>query len=195
VDRDPAGRAAQGVPLYHEIFLPVGSPETAARVADPGASKVDEGLARYLPVGTLGDSERMWRHSVQGSLEGFPLLDIKPRPDAPDTPGWRDWLDAYPHERTSPERGVQYALVRNALEGVKSGAGLLVCGLSCVIDAIDQGNVSLPFLARENLRAKHPYRMKMRDATRVRPQLARFADWLAAEAAGTKATMDSLTAK
>jgi hypothetical protein len=72
---------------------------------------------------------------------------------------------------------------------------LLVCGLSCVIDAIDQGDVSLPFSARENLRAKHPYRMKMRDATRVRPQLARLADWLAAEAAGTKATMDSLTAK
>ena len=193
VDRDPAGRAADGVPLYHEVFLPVGSPENAARIADPNAVGLDDSRARYLPIGTLGDSERMWRHSVRGSLEGFPLLHIKPRPDAPDTPGWSDWLAASQHERTSPERGVQYALARNALEAVKSNAGLLVCGLSCVVDAIERGALSLPFPAKESLRSKHPYRMKIREAASARSQLARFADWLADETARTKAVMENLT--
>ena len=192
VDRDPAGRAAGGDVLYQEIFLPVGSPENAARIADPDATRTDAGRAQYLPLGTLADSDRTWRHSVRGSLEGFPLLHIKPRPDAPDTPGWTDWMDAYAHERTAPERGVQYALVRNALDGVRSSAGLLVCGLSCVIDALDQGTLSLPFPASESLAAQHPYRVKIRDQARARAPVLRFADWLRAQTSRTQAQMEAL---
>ena len=130
VDRDPGGRAAGGAVLYHEVFLPVGSPENAARIAEPDLTRTGGGGPRYLPVGTLGERDRMWQHSEGGSLEGFPLLHIKPRSDAPDTPGRTEWLATHPRGRTAPERGVHYALVRNALDGVKSNAGLLVCGLS-----------------------------------------------------------------
>lgn len=189
VDRDPDGRTAGGETLYSEVFLPVGSPENAARISKPYATKADDGRAQYLPVGKLGDRERMWRHSEEGSLEGFPLLHIKPRPDAPDTPGWTDWLAAYPHDRTSPERGVRYALVRNAIEGVKSDAGLLVCGLSCILDALKQGTMSLPFPARESLVASHPYRIKFRTEAATRIQVARFAQWLSSEVAKTKVQM------
>ncbi|WP_412508346.1 LysR family transcriptional regulator [Roseovarius sp. SYSU LYC5161] len=143
VDRDPGGRAADGAVLYHEAFLPVGSPENAARIAEPDLTRAGDGGPRYLPVGTLGDRDRMWQHSEGGSLEGFPLLHIKPRSDAPDTPGWAEWLAAHPHGRTAPERAVNYALVRNALDSVKSDAGLLVCGLSCVLDALEAGSLSL----------------------------------------------------
>ena len=195
VDRDPAGRAGGGVPLYAEVFLPVGSKETTARLADPYVTKAVDGPVQYLPVGTLYDKERLWRHSRAGSLEGFPLLHIKPRPDAPDTPGWKDWLDIYAHERTSPERGVQYAHVRHALEGVKSNAGYLICGLSCLLDFLSQGTLALPFPARESLVATHPYRMHIRPEARQRPQVARFADWLAAEAAVTKEVMRNLVAE
>ncbi len=192
IDRDPEGRARDGEPIYAEIFLPVGSPENAARISDPYAIKADDGTPRYLPVGTIGDTERMWRHSQQGSLEGFPLLHIKPRPDAPDTPDWADWLAEFPYERTSPERGMKYALVRDALEGVKSNAGLLVCGLSCVIDNLERGALSLPFPGHECLRARHPYRLKARTEATTRPQVRRFIDWLFAEAAATKARMDAV---
>lgn len=192
IDRNPQGRAAQGEPIYTEVFLPVGSPENAARISDPYAIKADDGTPRYLPVGTLSDTERNWRHSQQGSLEGFPLLHIKPRPDAPETPGWADWLAAFPHERTSPERGVQYALVRNALEGVKSNAGLLVCGLSCVLDDLKSGALSLPFPGTECLVAAHPYRLAARHEAMSRPQVRRFVDWLRSEAAVTRAEMAAL---
>ena len=189
IDRDPDGRASTGEPIYTEIFLPVGSPENAARISDPFSMKADDGMPRYLPVGTLSNKERLWRHSQQGSLEGFPLLHIKPRSDAPDTPGWADWLAAFPYERTSPERGVQYGLVRNALEGVKSNAGLLVCGLSCVLDDLKKGELSLPFPGKDCLRAQHPYRLAARPEARSRPQARRFIDWLHAEAANTKDEM------
>lgn len=189
VDRNPEGRAATGEVLYSEVFLPVGSPETAARIANPFLTGANDGVARYLPVGTLSDQEQMWRHSREGSLEGFPLLHLKPRPDAPDTPTWTDWLARYPYERTAPERGVQYALVRNALEAVRSDVGLLVCGLSCILSDLDDGRCSLPFPVEESLQAAHPYRFKVRPGLDARPQMARFIDWLVSEAAQTRARL------
>lgn len=138
-------------------------------------------------MGTLSTNQGTWRHSEVGSLEGFPLLHISPRPDAPDTPSWSDWLAVYPYERTSPDRGVKYALVRNALEGVKSDAGLLVCGLSCILDGLETRTLSLPFPAHESLEVKHPYRFKVRNEIRSRPQVSRFIEWLKNEAAKTKA--------
>lgn len=187
IDRDPNGRARDGDALYHEVFLPVGSPETAGRISDPFLTTRNDGTPRYLPVGTLSSSQGNWRHSEVGSLEGFPLLHINTRPDAPDTPSWSDWLTAYPYKRTSPDRGVKYALVRNALDGVKSDAGLLVCGLSCILDGLATGTLSLPFPAHESLKAKHPYRFRIRKEIRSRPQVSRFVDWLREEAAKTEA--------
>lgn len=191
IDRDPDGRASAGEPIYTEIFLPVGTPENAARISDPFSMTADDGTPRYLPVGTLSDKAHLWRHSQQGSLEGFPLLHVKPRSDAPDTPGWVEWLAAFPYERTSPERGVQYALVRNAIEGVKSNAGLLVCGLSYVLDDLQNGKLSLPFPGKDCLRARHPYRLAARPEARSRPQARRFIDWLHAEGARTKDEMEA----
>lgn len=191
IDRDPDGRTAGGDILYHEVFLPVGSPENAARISNPFLTTQKDGTPRYLPVGTLDDSQRVWRHSREGSLEGFPLLHITPRHDAPDTPTWSDWLAVYPHDRTAPDRGVKYALVRNALDGVRSNAGLLVCGLSCVLDGLEQGTLSLPFPARESLTAKHPYRVQVRTEIKTRPQVSRFLAWLTDEAAATRAKMET----
>ncbi len=192
IDRNPEGRATDGEVLYYEAFLPVGSPETARRISDPYLVKADDDTPRYLPVGTLDNHGTMWRHSKRGSLEGFPLLHIKPRPDAPETPTWEDWLASFPYERTSPERGVQYALVRNAIEGVKSDAGLLVCGLSCVLDHLKQAVLMLPFPADEQLNAKHPYRVKARTEVAARPQVARFLSWLREEADKTKKHMEEV---
>ncbi|WP_050927861.1 LysR family transcriptional regulator [Aestuariivita boseongensis] len=192
VDRDPNGRTASGEILYHEVFLPVGSPENVGRVQDPHSAKTDDGSPRYLPVGQLSSREGMWQHSQKGGLEGFPLLHIKPRSDAPDIPGWADWLHRYPYERTSPERGVQYSLERNALDGVRSNAGLLICGLSCIIDDLHRGDLSLIFPARESLKAKHPYRIKVREETKTRPQVLRFLEWLHGEVAKTKTAMQAV---
>ncbi|WP_171180346.1 LysR family transcriptional regulator [Ruegeria sp. HKCCD8929] len=193
IDRDPQGRAASGDELYTEVFLPIGSPENAARVADPFATKAADTAPQYLPVGTIGNKDRVWRHSQQDSIEGFPLLHLQDRPTIPETPGWADWLAVYPHDRTSPERGVQYAHVRNAIDGVKSDAGLLVCGLSLVLDDIEAGLVSLPFPSDECLAAKHPYCVKTRTEATVRPQVTRLIAWLKAEAAITRVRMEALT--
>lgn len=192
VDRNPTEHAAGGRVLYHEVFLPVGSPQNAARIADPRGHSARPIESKQMSLGTLGYGARAWQHSERGSLEGFPLLHIKPRDDAPDTPNWSDWVEASPHQRTAPERGVQYALVRNALEAVEANAGLLLCGLSCVIDKIAEGLVVLPFPRSEHLRARHPYRIHIRQAATMRPQISFFADWLVTEAEKTRIEMEDI---
>ncbi|WP_419914146.1 LysR family transcriptional regulator [Hoeflea sp.] len=194
VDRDPDGPAAEGDELYRERFLPVGSPETAGRIANPFATKAADTSPQYLPVGRISDRDQTWRHSRKGSLEGFPLLHLQDRQTAPESPGWAQWLAEFKYERTSPERGVRYAHVRNALDGVKSNAGLLVCGLSFILDDLDAGQLSLPFPASECLIAQHPFRFRSRAGARTRPQVARFVAWLKAESALTRMRMDALTA-
>ena len=190
VDRDPAGPAAAGDELYTERFLPVGSPENAERIANPFATKAADTSPQYLPVGKLNDEDQMWRHSRKGSLEGFPLLHLQDRPTSAGSPGWAEWLSEFRYDRTEPERGVRYAHVRNALDGVKSNAGLLICGVSLILDDLESGFLSLPFPAVECLAAEHPFRIRNRAGTR--PQVARFISWLKAESAMTRKRMDSL---
>jgi len=76
IDRDPNGRAATGEPLYEEVFLPVGSPENAARFSNPRSISEDGGMNHHLPSGRLSDQTRMWWQSEGRSLEGYPLLAV-----------------------------------------------------------------------------------------------------------------------
>ncbi len=192
IDRDPEGRAAGGEALFREVFLPVGSPENVRRISEPYLTKSDDPSPRYLPVGTLSDGQKTWRHSKIGSLEGFPLLHVQPPPSAASVPGWVDWLAQFPYERTAPDRGVRYAHVRVALDGVRSNVGLMVSGLSYILDEIEAGMLSLPFPASECLIAEHPYRIRLRDAAQVRPQITKFVEWLKSECAALDARMEAL---
>ncbi|GIL03291.1 MAG: LysR family transcriptional regulator [Alphaproteobacteria bacterium] len=188
IGRDPAGSAATGEPLFSELFAPVGTPEIVERLADPGSHEAPG----YLPVGTMRP-DRKWRLS-QGSIEGFPLLHIKEKRAEPPVPGWRQWIEAFGYRRSAPERGVRYARMRDALEGVRSNAGMLICGLSCVIGEIEAGSLLLPFPGAAHLKADWPYCARIRPEARARPQAARFRDWLMAEAAVTTMRLDATVA-
>jgi len=192
IDRDPEGRAAGGEALFHEAFLPVGSPENVGRFADPFSVKADDPAPRYLPVGTLSDSQRTWRHSEIGSLEGFPLLHVQPALSALAVPGWVEWLERYPYERTAPDRGVRYAHVRGALDAARSNVGMLVSGLAYILDELGAGTLGLPFPVSECLLAEHPYRLRLREDARGRPQIARFVEWLKSECTTLEARMEAL---
>lgn len=194
IDRDADGTAAGGEELYREYFLPIGSQETAARMGQPVATRAGEDLPRYFPAAALNDTASVWHHSQSGSLEGFPLLHSQPRPTLPDTPGWRDWLGAFPYQRTAPERGVRYSRIGNAIDAVRSDAGFLICGLSLVLQEIDAQTVQLPFPGRDSLPASAPYRVRLRQAGIPRPQVSRFLDWLRAEAATTKDQIAAIVA-
>lgn len=191
IDLGAGDDAAGAEPLYFERYLPVAAPENAARITDPDLTLGKADSPRYLPVGNLSDTGR---HSEEGSIEGFPLLHILEHPDKPRLPGWPEWIEAFGYARTAPDRGVRYAHVRDALEGVRVNAGLLICGLSCVIDTIDDGTLALPFPPSQSIPAEVPYQLRIRPEARVRPQVNRFRDWLMSEASMMRLRMETATA-
>lgn len=190
IDRNPKGRAADGEVLFHEIFAPVASPENAARIADPDLVIGPGTRPRYLPVGGAD----VWRHSVKGSVEGFPLLHTQPRPEQPGTPNLAEWFETFGYQRTAPERGVRYTHIRDALDGARSDAGLVITGLSYILDDLAHDRLRLPFLPHQCLTSEHPYRMAVRQGALARPQVARFRDWLSAEAADLARRMAAVVA-
>lgn len=194
IGRDPGGPAAAGEALYGEIFVPVGSPENAERVANPDGHSTGAEAARYLPVGRVQRDNRIWRHSSGGTIEGFPLLHMKENRSQPPIPGWQQWTETFGYQRSAPERGVRYSRMLNALEGVRSNAGLLICGLSLVLDDVEAGVLRLPFSPAECFRAEWPYCVKIRPDAKSRPQVARFRDWLTAEAAVTTMRLNAAIA-
>lgn len=191
VGRNADGPEAAGEPLFTEVFVPLCTPHNAARLAGLDASAIAANLPHYLPTGALDDTRQVWHHSAAG-LEGFPLLHVQHQPGRPQTPDWPEWLGAYAHPRTGPERGVQYPSMRNAIAGARSHAGVLISSLSLALEDLEAGALCLPFPPGQYLRAETPYRLKVSEHAQVRPQVRRFRDWLLSQAAATQAHLDAV---
>lgn len=161
------GPATGGEELYTDRLLPVTGPDNLRRMAD-------------------------W--DAQMPLEGMPLLHLEAQRDNPDCPGWPEWIDRFGHRRQGTGRGVHYRHARLALEAVRQNVGFLVCGLSLVADDLAQGRVFLPYPVDRNLIAPRPYVLSIAPKAAHRPQFARFADWLRAEAATTRLALDAAAA-
>ncbi len=154
----------QGEPLLTDLFLPITGPDNTRRIAD------------WDPV---------------HQMEGLPLLHLKRQLDEKDMPGWPDWFNEYGHRASGPDRGIKYQHARLALEAVKENVGFLLCGLALALDDLNSGAVALPFSEHHFLRAPDPYRLNVRNETRVRPQIQRFADWLRTKSRETQAAIDA----
>lgn len=153
-----------GEPLYCDALVPVTGPDNPRRIAD---------WDPVLP------------------MEGMPLLHLKAQIDQPEHPGWVDWFNRFGQRRTGMDRGVRYQHARVALEAVRENVGFLVCGLSLVMTALDNGEIVHPYPLSQHLIAPHPYRLQIRADAASRPQVQKFVSWLQIEGARTQAEINS----
>ena len=145
-------------PLHRDYLIPVTSPENAERIAG------------------LPDDER---------LEDFPLLHIDAYTVRTDNLGWPGWVRRFGHRSTSPERGIRYQWVAQALESVYADAGLIICGLSLVHDQIDNGTLTAPFPPDEGAWTREAYKVAFHPQALSRSVVRHFRSWLLAEARKT----------
>jgi LysR family glycine cleavage system transcriptional activator len=148
-----------GEPLFRDLFVAVTGPDNPRRIAD-------------------------WDEAMP--MEGMPLLHLAAHQSEMGQPGWLEWFTMYGQRKKGPERGVHYKNTRLALEAVRANVGFLVCGLSLVLEDLSKGSIVLPFSAEQHILAPHPYRLSIRPESENRPQVARFVDWLKAEADATR---------
>jgi LysR family glycine cleavage system transcriptional activator len=127
-------------------------------------------------------------------LEGVPLLHVDAAPDDPTRTRWSDWLRVFGGRRVAPERGTRFADIPTALKAAREGAGYFICGLSLVQHDLAAGTLVLPFPIAEHLVAANPYRLALRPDAAGKPQLRRFAAWLADEARETRTAIEAMAA-
>jgi LysR family transcriptional regulator, glycine cleavage system transcriptional activator len=145
--------------LFGDFVLPISSPEIDARVA--------------------GRPE-------QERLEGFALFHVDFYKDDPLAPKWPQWVAAQGHRRTSPERGIRFTRVAQAIETVAEGSGFAMCGIALARGRLEAGDVSLPFPLATGCWTSHAFQARFRVDALLRPQVRRFRQWLLEEAKATE---------
>ncbi len=154
--------------LFHDYLLPVSSPENTRRISN------------------LPDAEM---------LEGFPLLHLDCYTVDVGDIGWKEWISRYGHRKTAPEAGIRYQKVMHALEAVYANAGFLICGSALLKPQLDDGKLALAFPASQGEWSKNAYRVSFQPSALRRSAIARFRDWLLAEARTTLDDLHRLTAQ
>lgn len=152
--------------LFQEYFLPISSPLNYTRITE-------------LPD--------------DNCLEGFPLLHLRNQIHSPKLYGWREWIQQFGRRTKVSGRGIQYERVSHAIQAVRSGnAGLLICGLSLVIDEIKAGSLKTPFKIKEGAWSGYAYQLNNNEQKLKRPQALIFKNWLSQEAKKTESTLKTI---
>lgn len=145
--------------LFRDFVLPISSPEIDARVA------------------MRPERER---------LEGLALFHVDFYKEDPQAPKWPQWVATEGHKRTSPERGIRFTRVSQAIETVADGAGFAMCGIALARDRLEAGDLSLPFPLSAGRWTSHAFHVRIRTDALLRPQIRRFRQWLLEEARATE---------
>ncbi|GMG86409.1 LysR family transcriptional regulator [Biformimicrobium ophioploci] len=164
-----------------------GQADLVIRLQAPG-SGVELFRDYILPVISPINRARIGIEPLEQRLEGFPLLHLDCYEAVAGVIDWPAWIARFGHRATGAERGVRYSRVVHGLKGVRSNAGVLLCGLALVSVQVRSGDLVLPFPVAEGAWAKHAYHLHVNgDANRGPVRL--FVDWLEKEAAATRTEM------
>ncbi|HTV95957.1 MAG TPA: LysR substrate-binding domain-containing protein [Steroidobacteraceae bacterium] len=154
----------------------------------PQRSARDDLLFRdfVLPISSPENTRRISNVALRERLEGFPLLHLDFYKEDPSAPDWADWIKTQRLKRTEPNRGIRFQRIKPALEAVRANAGLTICGLALLGPYIDDGTLSLPFPVSTGHWTDHAFQAHIRPDALLRPQVKRFREWLASQAAATR---------
>lgn len=184
----------------HILFCVNGAGDVPLRIGTPDLRIVydrepGETLFRdvIVPVTGPDNTRRMADLEPLRQMEGMPLLHLKSHRESSGHPGWVEWFETFGHRKIGTDRGVQYQNAPLALEAVRQNVGFLVCGLSLILQDLEDNAVVLPFPVSEHLVAPHAYRLRTREDTAHRPQLQKFIAWLRGEATATQSKIKYFT--
>lgn len=117
-------------------------------------------------------------------LAGHTLLEVVwDSPQGVNFPGWQAWLDAAGvADHVAPPRR-HYSLFGLALEQSIAGRGVMLANHPVAMDRLESGVLVRPFAERHVLASPMTYDLLLPPTGEAPPAVARFIDWLLAEAA------------
>lgn len=150
--------------LFHDLLVPIASPANVARTAAIPADR---------------------------RLDGFPLLHLDFYKDDPGGFSWSRWCARQGIEREGAERGIRFRRIADALDAVAAHAGIVLGGLALAEEALASGRIALPYpVSTAAAWSEHAFVALYRGNPGSARAVGRFREWLAAEAAGTRAWLE-----
>lgn len=165
----------------------------AARREDAGTEELFADFV--LPICSQDYAQRIAPLPKRDRLEGLPLFHLDFYKDDPVAPNWAAWAKTNKLRRSAPERGIRYQRIARALDTVRADAGPTICGLALIAEAVDSGEIALPFTISTGVWTEHVFQARFRQDALIRPQVRRFRAWLKEEAETTRRWLDRATAR
>jgi LysR family glycine cleavage system transcriptional activator len=164
---DPAYVGAGAVHLFGETLTPVVSRSLWDRVRAGGAPP----LARPADVA---------QHT---------LLEEDDDRASSEFLSWRHWLARQNLAALEPKRWLSLTYTYQQVQAALAGHGIALARLPLVFEAIARGELVEPFGDAGRIESPYSYWMVLGSAARARPEVARVAAWIEAEAERTRAAV------
>ncbi|WAC73566.1 LysR family transcriptional regulator [Roseateles sp. SL47] len=99
---------------------------------------------------------------------------------------WRRWLAERGHPDLQPRRWMYLNFTYQQVQAAVSGQAVALARLPLVAEALQRGELAEPFGAAGRMGAPTVYWLMLSRQGRARPEVVEFAQWILAQAAGTR---------
>jgi DNA-binding transcriptional LysR family regulator len=145
-----------------------------------------------VPVCTPDFAERYGLSPGLRSLDGVPIVRMDVPTSDPEWLDWAGWSRATGIALGAPAAAAQVALLASGSRIAKAGIGLVLGGMSEVVDAVAAGELILPFGPGSAIPASYWHRLVWLKSRRLGPAQRTLRDWILERAAEDRALMGSV---
>lgn len=181
--------------------------DTSLRLADIAAEEFDIAI-RYgtevpkglksshlfqeyiLPICAPGLCPALERGVQDVTLLDCPLLHIEGETSDRSVPSWQDWGRRYGLKDQRLIGGPRYPHSIMAIEAAINGQGIVLCGLTLVIDDLAAGRLVAPLRTEGVVSTRSTYRIIHAPLRRLSTTQSAFIHWIKAEASKTRGAIE-----
>ncbi len=136
-----------------------------------------------VPVCTADFADRYDLHPGRRDLAGVPIVHIEVPTSDPDWQGWTGWSAQTGIRLPQDEAAQRFVLQASGARIARSGIGLVLGGLSDILDSVAAGHLVFPFGPDSILPASYWHRIAWREGRRFGPVQREVRDWIVARSA------------
>src|SRR4051794_37283090 len=160
----PSQVPAAGVHLFDETLTPVVSRSFWERIR-------------------TGNAPALARHE---DLAQHTLLEEDDDRASSEFLSWRHWLACHDLPALEPKRWLSLTYTYQQVQAALAGHGVALARLPLVFEALQRGELVEPFGESGRIVSPFSYWMLVGSTSRSRPEVAKFCDWIEAEARATR---------
>ena len=186
----------------HDAIADLDDPELdlALRYLQPGAGPAGRGAhvrrdpdagGEPRPLGADPPAARRRRWPRPADLAQHTLAEEDDDRPSTEFLSWRHWLAAQGQPDLQPRRWLYLNFTYQQVQAALAGHGVALARVPLVFEALQRGELVEPFGAAGRVGSPFSYWMLVAPASRARSEVLEFAAWVEAQAAATRAAVET----